>query len=302
MKLVTWNVQWFCGLDGRVDVARVVDTARAMTDFDVLCLQEVAVGYPGLAGDAGFDQPARLASLLPGFSVVFGAATDELGPDGARRQFGNLIATRLPVLQVRHHPLPWPADPAASSMPRLCTVATLATTQGPVRVMTTHLEYFSGRQRHAQAQALLALHREACALAEHPPKQVPDSAGGAPEDTPFGPKPHTARAILCGDFNSGLAHPEYALLQSDGGPGGSRLVDAWRVAHPDVPHAPTFRVFDKRYGKTPTAFDFVFVSEGLAPFVRRVAVNLETRASDHQPVLLDLADPRAPVARGRPSR
>ena len=41
--LVTWNVQWFCGLDERVDVPRVLAHARAMADFDVLCLQEVAV-------------------------------------------------------------------------------------------------------------------------------------------------------------------------------------------------------------------------------------------------------------------
>lgn len=39
MKLVTWNVQWFCGLDGAVSVERVVEEARAMADFDVLCLQ-----------------------------------------------------------------------------------------------------------------------------------------------------------------------------------------------------------------------------------------------------------------------
>ena len=283
MKLITWNVQWFCGLDDRVDVGRVLTEARAMADFDVLCLQEIANGYPGLTGNAGFDQPARVAQLLPGFTVLFGAATDELGPDGVRRQFGNLIATRLPVLQVRHHPLPWPADPTVSSMPRICAVATLASAHGPVRVMTTHLEYYSAVQRNAQARALLSLHREACALAAQPPQ--PDDPA-----SPFVSKPHTASAVLCGDFNSGLAHPEYALLQSDDGPAGSRLVDAWRVAHPDEPHAPTFRLFDKRYGKTPTAFDFVFVSEDLARRVSRVEVNTTTRASDHQPELLELDD------------
>lgn len=53
--LLSWNVQWFCGLDQRVDVARVLAHARALADFDLLCLQEVAIGYPGLAGGAGFD-------------------------------------------------------------------------------------------------------------------------------------------------------------------------------------------------------------------------------------------------------
>ena len=53
MKLITWNVQWFCGLDDVVSVERVVDEARAMADFDVLCLQEVAIDYPRLTGGAG---------------------------------------------------------------------------------------------------------------------------------------------------------------------------------------------------------------------------------------------------------
>ena len=60
MKLITWNVQWFCGLDDVVSVERVVGEARAMADFDVLCLQEVAVNYQQLMGNAGFDQVARL--------------------------------------------------------------------------------------------------------------------------------------------------------------------------------------------------------------------------------------------------
>ena len=32
MKIITWNVQWFCCLDGVIDVARVVETAKAMAD------------------------------------------------------------------------------------------------------------------------------------------------------------------------------------------------------------------------------------------------------------------------------
>ena len=32
MKLITWNVQWFCGLDGVVSVERAVSEARAMAD------------------------------------------------------------------------------------------------------------------------------------------------------------------------------------------------------------------------------------------------------------------------------
>ena len=176
MKLITWNTQWCCGLDGTVSPQRIVDGARALGDFDVLCLQEVAQGFDGLPGAPG-DQPAQLAALLPGFQCFFGAAVDEFLPDGRRQRFGNLVATRLPVARVQHHALPWPADGDAVSMPRMCTVVTvLSPLLGAVRVMTTHLEYYSARQRLAQAQSLRALHDEACALATAPPQPCDDGS------------------------------------------------------------------------------------------------------------------------------
>lgn len=281
MRLITWNVQWFCGLDDVVSVERIVQEARAMADFDVLCLQEVAVHYPRLTGDAGFDQVARLRALLPGFEVCFGAAVDELGPHGERQRFGNLVASRLPVAQLQHHALPWPADGAVRSMPRMCTSTTLLAPQGPLRVMTTHLEFYSPRQRAAQAQALLDLHKQACSQAAAPPA---DDQTGAP----FQNKLHTRSALLCGDFNLEATDAEYALLQAEPVTGATRLVDAWRHVHGARPHDPTFRLFDRRYGPVPICCDFVFVSEDLAPRVERIEVNLLSRASDHQPVLIEL--------------
>ena len=294
MKLITWNVQWFCGLDDVVSVERVVNEARAMADFDVLCLQEVAVNYPQLIGNAGFDQVARLRQLLPGFEVCFGAAVDELGCGSERQQFGNLVATRLPVAQVQHYPLPYPADAGVRSMPRMCTSVTVMTALGPVRVMTTHLEFYSPRQRMAQAQALVDIHAQACAQAEQPP--LADETGG-----PFQSKVHTASAVLCGDFNFESSSSEYALITlplapMENSPGFSsrqdsarQFTDAWRTAHGEAPHDPTFRLFDRRYGPDPICCDFVFVSDDLKPRVRQTAVNLQTRASDHQPVLLELS-------------
>ena len=68
MILITWNVQWCRGVDGRVDPARIVAEAKQLADFDVLCLQEIADNFPHprLAGSAGEDQFAALAALLPG--------------------------------------------------------------------------------------------------------------------------------------------------------------------------------------------------------------------------------------------
>ena len=55
MILITWNVQWCRGVDGRVDPARIVAEAKALADFDVLCLQEIADNFPHprLPGSAG---------------------------------------------------------------------------------------------------------------------------------------------------------------------------------------------------------------------------------------------------------
>ena len=283
MILITWNVQWFCGLDGVVSVERVVDEARAMADFDVLCLQEVALNYPALDGDAGFDQVARLQALLPGYEVCFGAAVDELGRHGQRQRFGNLIATRLPLAITLHQALPYPADGGVRSMPRMCSSATVLTGFGPLRVMTTHLEFYSLRQRAAQAQSLLDLHAQACGQALAPP--LLDETGG-----PFQAKPHTRSALLCGDFNMEAANAEYALLQSAPETGTTRFVDAWPVAQGERPQDPTFRVFDRRYGPEPIACDFIFVSEDLATRVKRVEVNGQSQASDHQPVLIELGE------------
>ncbi len=61
MKLITWNIQWGLGMDGRCDLARVVADA-----FDVLCLQEVSDNFPELRGTRGANQFAELAKLMPG--------------------------------------------------------------------------------------------------------------------------------------------------------------------------------------------------------------------------------------------
>jgi endonuclease/exonuclease/phosphatase family metal-dependent hydrolase len=120
-------------------LARIVATARESADFDVLCLQEVARNYADLPGSSGEDQFALLAGLLPGFTATEGIAVDVQGAGGRRRQFGNLILARYPLMQVFAHLLPWPADSAVPSMQRGALEVVLAAPFGPVRVTTTHL-------------------------------------------------------------------------------------------------------------------------------------------------------------------
>jgi endonuclease/exonuclease/phosphatase family metal-dependent hydrolase len=284
MKLVTFNMQWGLGVDGRVSLPRIVQAARAMADFDVLCLQEVADHYPALKGNTDMNQFDSLAALLPGFAAIEGIGVDVEG-DGRRRRFGNMILTRLPVLSVRRHALPWPADPSVSSMPRVAIEATLAMPMGPVRVTTTHLEYYSAIQRNAQVQRLRELHDESCGRARAP----------APSETsrgPFDTTPQATSAILTADFNfppEDAAHEDLMAPLASGGPA---YRDAWQVAHPRQPHPPTFCVHDRTWRDQPYCCDFIYVSEDLAAHVRSVTVDTATQASDHQPVLLELDDRR----------
>jgi endonuclease/exonuclease/phosphatase family metal-dependent hydrolase len=285
MKLLTWNIQWGCGVDGRVDLARIVKTARTIADFDVLCLQEVADNYPGLEGNDDRDQFAELRALLPGYAAVQGYGVDVIGEGARRRRFGNMIFSRYGILSARRHALPWPVDPGKPSMPRVAVEATLQAPMGPLRVTTTHLEYYSDVQRRAQASRLRHLHDESLQRAAR--DRDPDTRE---KNQTFDPTPQAMQAILTGDFNFPPEHPAYDDVQQALPSGLPRYVDAWPLMHGHHPHAPTFCVHEKNYGKAPYCCDFVFVSENLAPRVRSISVDVDTKDSDHQPVVVEIDD------------
>jgi endonuclease/exonuclease/phosphatase family metal-dependent hydrolase len=284
MNLITWNTQWCRGCDGRVNPARIVAAAREMANFDVLCLQEIARNYPGLPGSSGEDQFETLTGLLEGYTVIKGLGTDVIAPDGKRREFGNALITRLPVLQVFRHLLPWPADPDAPSMQRSAIEAVLQTPSGPLRVTTTHLEYYSANQRAAQVERLRELQAESAAHAGDGPRK--EKQGG-----PFDFLPRPASGILTADFNFRPEDALHARLQAPIAPGAPAYRDAWRIRHPGEPHAPTLGVNDRQQWPGPAfCCDFIFVTEDIADRVEDVVVNGNTDASDHQPVLLRLRD------------
>lgn len=285
ISILTWNVQWFRGLDGRVDPARVIAHAKSLVDFDVLCLQELSDNFPdpSLAGCDGRDQFTLVADLLPEYEVVYGIGSDHPAPHGRRKRFGNAIASRLPVQAVRRHLLPWPADAEVASMQRVAVDAVVMTGSGAVRVITTHLEYWSARQRSAQVDRLREIHTEAQGQAR---------LGGLARDdgSPFERQAMPMATIVTGDFNMGPTDPAYARLLAPFGDGTSRFHDAWRSIHGATAQPPTFNVHE-RYTPTsePVACDFVFVSDELAPHVRSVVVDSTTRLSDHQPVAVTLS-------------
>ena len=281
MILITWNVQWCRGVDGRVDPARIVAEARQLADFDVLCLQEIADHYPDprLAGSNGEDQFARLAALLPSYAAIPGVAVDQPGDDGRRRRFGNMILSRVPVQQVYRYLLPHPCEPGVPGMPRIALEAVV----GDVRVITTHLEYYSAKQRMAQVDALRAIYAEGHAYARD--ANVTGDDGG-----PFQTFIRPRATIITGDCNFEPDSPEHRRMLAPFADATPLLRDAWDVAHPGAPHPSTFKIYEKKIPDEPELHcDFIFVGDELRERVRDVRVDGQTQASDHQPVVLTLA-------------
>lgn len=282
MKLLQWNIQWCRGIDGRVDPGRIARAARELADPDVACFQEVAVNFAPLAGSSGEDQVALLRQHLPGYQLFFAFGVDVPDDAGGRRRFGNVIASRLPVRRVQRHSLPWPADPGAPSMPRVALEAVIEAPFGPLRVTTTHLEYYSGLQRAAQVERLRELHAEACAQARAAPSTRYPTG-------PFAPLGSASAAVVAGDFNLPPEDLLYARMQAPLAGGVPRLIDAWQRLHPGAPHPPSFCLHERAHGNAPYCCDFVFVSEDLAPRLSAIRIDQATQASDHQPVIVEFS-------------
>jgi endonuclease/exonuclease/phosphatase family metal-dependent hydrolase len=278
MRLLNWNVQWCRGADGRVDPARIAAEARRLADPDVICLQELSVNFPDLPGSNGADQVHLLAQALPEYTVCFVGGVDVPAGNGRRSHFGNAIFSRLPVGRVLRHSLPWPPALDVPSMPRVAVEAVLEASFGPVRVITTHLEYYSQEQRAAQVERLREIHVEACG------GQFPN-----PERGVFKSYPRPASAILCGDFNLPPENPLHRRMTE--GFLEKRVPafrDAWQALSPGTPHPHTFRLYQKEEGESPYSCDYVFVTEDFVSRLKTVRVDGATQASDHQPVIVEL--------------
>jgi endonuclease/exonuclease/phosphatase family metal-dependent hydrolase len=270
MRLLSWNVQWCRGLDGNVDPGRIASQVHAM-GAHVACLQEIASNFTDLPGSKGEDQPIALWQGLPEHQPIVGWGVDIPARDATRMRFGNMILSRLPVARILRHSLPWPASPDAPSMPRAAVEAALQTPLGPLRVITTHLESSSGSHRAAQVRRLKEILLEGSL-----PRKAADEPG------PFRAPPSPASAILCGDFNLAPDDPLHRELLDCG------LVDAWQALNPGQPHPPTFRLHARKEGVAPYCCDFVFVTPNLAPRLRSIRIDADNRASDHQPVMVEL--------------
>jgi endonuclease/exonuclease/phosphatase family metal-dependent hydrolase len=267
--ILTWNIQNGRGCDGATDLARIARVAKAMGDADVLCFQEIARHDPAFGN--GADQVAQLGALFPRCQAVFGPTLVR----GARH-YGNLILSRLPVVQVFNHLLPHPAEGGIKHMQRQAIEAVVQTMAGPLRVMTTHLEYYSEAHRAAQVRRLREIQEEVARNEASPAKAAP---------SPYDTVPRPASLVLCGDFNIAPDDAEYRQLFQP------PLVDAWRRARPGEPDPLSTGLFDRvQWPKGGHCRDYFAVTPDVAQRIASVDMDAATDASDHQPLRLVLSD------------
>ena len=280
MRVVCWNIHWGCGRDGRIRIHAIIDVLRKLNP-DVICLQEVAANHPELEGSASASQFKQLAGAFGGYHMIE-QAPSEIYRNNLPRQFGNILLSKFRITQAQRHILPWPVDlESPAGMPRGMIETVLEAPGGKLRVLTTHLEYYSPVQRRAQVQRIRELHEEACARAAI---YQPDPVLEPPFQLGFRP----GTAIYCGDFNFTPDSEDYQTLLAPAPAGAPGLVDAWRVRHGDIPRAPTAGLHGFKWPEKPECYDYFFVTDDLAARVGDMTVQSETSASDHQPIVLDL--------------
>jgi endonuclease/exonuclease/phosphatase family metal-dependent hydrolase len=264
-SIVTWNIQNGKGCDGSFDLSRISRVVRGLGDADVICLQEISRNDPQF--DNGADQVSSLATYFSGYEWIWGPT---LVRD--QRQYGNMILTRLPVLQSLNHVLPHPAEAGIKHMQRAALEVVVQAASGPLRVMTTHLEYYSERHRLAQIARIREIQAEVEANVAHPAKHV---------TSPYDYVPRPASLVFCGDLNCAPDDAAYkALFQAP-------FVDAWRKVHPGKPDPHTTGLHDRvQWPMGGHCRDYFAVTPDLAARVASLDMDTATDASDHQPLSL----------------
>lgn len=290
MRIVTYNIQWGKGRDGRVDLDRI---ARSVASADVIALQEVERNWREMEHA---DEVARLSALLPDHHAVYCPSVDFALPadPGRRRQYGLMVLSRHPVLTVRSWPLPRTRVLGQLSDPSILVECVIGHPARPFRLYVTHMNYISARCRLRQAEAILRIVAEAKAegpLIDGP--GAPDSDFGADwmalARTDLPPMP--APAVLLGDFNMAPGSPEYAQLCGPVSPGEGRLVedglfaDALTLA--GLPEDAGI-TFPGGNGEPAVRIDHILLSPDLAPALRAAWIDDEADGSDHQPVWAEL--------------
>ena len=295
MKIVTYNIQFGLGKNGCYDLERI---AGEVDGADIIALQEVERFWQR---SGNIDQPAQLAKILDSYYWAYGphfdvdASTPQ--PDGTinnvRRQFGNMILSKTPIMSTRLFPLPKSALRQRHNM-------VVGIFEGVVKLQSDkHLRIYnahlSARSRRDRVTQIIAI-REIIATA-------PAQGGawtGKPVDNLWkedaNPPPMPKSFILLGDFNLEAKDPEYEFLVGPGDGDLGRLtsshnfVDTWVATGHEENDGITYSADPLETRASGMRIDYAFVDETMKNRVLGARIDDAAVGSDHQPYWIDLDD------------
>lgn len=149
LRVLCYNIHYGQGMDGRYNIERLAAVINRSKP-DLVALQEVDVG---VKRSGRVHQAQRLAELT-GMAVRFGPTQHYEGG-----LFGNAVMTRLPILDVVIHPLPYTeSTPELVTYPRAAIAVTVrGPDDKPLRFISTHFQHNVPADRVAEAKAINAL-------------------------------------------------------------------------------------------------------------------------------------------------
>ena len=137
MRFATYNIHRSVGSDRRRNPARVGEVIASL-DADIIGLQEVDWQHDHPGDWAAFD----ILHSLPGYNMVEGRNLRD-----HRGNYGNLLLTRFPVLEVRRFDITH-----LHYEPRGVVDVDLETPSGVLRVLVTHLGLLKRERRKQMAR------------------------------------------------------------------------------------------------------------------------------------------------------
>ncbi|SFO45139.1 Metal-dependent hydrolase, endonuclease/exonuclease/phosphatase family [Mesorhizobium sp. NFR06] len=286
MKLVTYNIQYGIGLDGKYDLGRIADAVRGA---DVIALQEVTRNNPR---NGGRDMVAEIGEALPdyfaaygsNFEVNIGSRLENGRAISTSFQLGNMVLSKTPIHLSRNLLLPRSRSLETMNFQRGALEALVETSLGFIRFYSTHLDHRSPVERQNQIrflrQRLLSYALEGGGLSGIPEIGLPDL-------------PYPEAFIVMGDFNMLPGSPEYVELAGRpdhefGMPLTADLaVDvAQRLAIADlVTWVDPDRPQDQTRHK---CIDYIFTSASLARSLQHLWSDRDAVGSDHLPLWAEL--------------
>lgn len=301
MKIVSYNIQFGLGKDGCFDLERI---ASEVDGADIIALQEVE-RYWQRSGH--IDQPNRLAQILSKYYWVYGPYFDvdasRVEDDGRvkniRRQFGNMILSKTPILSTRLFPLPKTALHHRHNMVAgLFEAVVKLPNVDALRIYNAHLgarlQYDRIAQIHSIRKTIRSAPAEGSAWTGPEVRPDPPPPGYELWKEDATPQPMPEAFVLLGDFNLEASDPEYEHLVGpmDGELGriisGGEFVDAWVALGHKESEDCTFSEITASGESRSMRIDYAFIDESMIERVRAARIDNQALGSDHQPYWIEL--------------